>query len=185
MLKKAIRLAGIVNDSIVDGPGLRYVVFFQGCSHHCKGCHNEQSWDFHGGKLTPVMKIIRDIKENPLLTGVTFSGGDPFDNPNDALVLVTAIKNYLPHLDIWMYTGYRYEELQKTSSGDEWKVSWQRKALAEQADIIVDGPYVQARRDLTLLFRGSSNQRIIDVKATRAQGKIVLWKPEGETEGAA
>ncbi len=185
MLDKILRLAGTVNDSIVDGPGLRYSIFFQGCSHHCKGCHNPQTWDFRDGKMVKVIDIIKDIRSNPLLTGVTLSGGDPFDSPGDAIVLTTAIKNYFPDLDIWMYTGYKYEDLFKISKGDDWKVSWQRMMLAKQADVIVDGPYAEKRRDLSLQFRGSSNQRIIDVKASKEQNKIVLWKPEETEEGVA
>jgi anaerobic ribonucleoside-triphosphate reductase activating protein len=175
-----IRIAGIVNDSIVDGPGLRYTIFFQGCSHHCKGCQNPQTWDFRGGKRVKIDTILQEICDNPLLTGVTLSGGDPFDSPEDALVLVTAIKDKFPNLDIWAYTGYKYKELLKIKENSFYKASWQRKMLLEQIDVLVDGRYIAARRDLSLRFRGSSNQRILDVQASLKAGRMILWKEDQE-----
>lgn len=176
---REIRIAGIVDDSIVDGPGLRYTIFFQGCSHHCKGCQNPQTWDFRGGKRIKIDTILKEIGDNPLISGVTLSGGDPFDSPEDALVLVTAIRNKFPNLDIWAYTGYKYKDLLEKKYGS-FKESWQRKMLLEQIDILVDGRYIAARRDLSLQFRGSSNQRILDVKASLKAGRMVLWREERE-----
>ena len=174
-MESKIRIAGIVDDSIVDGPGIRYSVYFQGCSHHCVGCHNKQTWNFSGGKLVDIKKIVQDIKKNPLLSGVTFSGGDPFDSPNEAILLANEIKNRLPNLNIWMYTGYKYEQLAKPASDKDWKNSWQRHILLKMADVLVDGPYNQHKRDLTLLFRGSRNQRLINVPESLKAGKVVLW----------
>lgn len=173
-----LRIAGTVNDSIVDGPGLRYTVFFQGCTHHCKGCHNHHTWPFNGGKLVDAKTIVKEIKDNPLLTGVTFSGGDPFDSPEEAILLAVAIKDACPNLDVWMYTGYLYSELYKAQAVKDFKKAWQQKMLLSLADVLVDGPYVEHLRDLTLQFRGSRNQRLIDVKASEKTGWPVMWVDE-------
>ena len=147
-----MRIAGIVNDSIVDGPGLRYTIFSQGCSHNCPGCHNPETHSFDGGFEIDTESIISEISKNPLLSGVTFSGGDPIEQPAPFLELAKAIKKM--NLNIWMYTGYTYEEL--TSMQDPII-----QELLSYVDVIVDGPYIESKRQLDLEFRGSSNQRII------------------------
>ena len=165
MVSTEIRIAGVVNDSIVDGDGYRFTIFTQGCPHHCPGCHNPQTHPFDGGRITDIDTLDRQIAENPLLSGVTFSGGEPFCQPEP----LTALDRKLHQraLDIWIYTGYTLEQLQ---ARQEPAIN----ALLETADVLVDGPFHQEERDLTLAFRGSRNQRVIDMNATRLQGHIVL-----------
>lgn len=161
-----IRLAGIVKESVVDGPGLRYVVFAQGCPHRCRNCHNPETWDLEGGELKDVEEIVRDIEKNPLLRGVTLSGGEPFLQAEAMAYLAEEVKKR--NLNVVVYTGYTWEELQEMAREQEGV-----KKLLELADYVVDGPYVEELRDLNLPFRGSSNQRFIDVRATMAAGKVV------------
>ena len=162
-----IRLAGVVRESIVDGPGLRFTVFCQGCPHGCEGCHNPATHDFEGGYDCEISKIIAAVDENPLLDGVTFSGGEPMCQPEAFTVLAEELKKR--NLNIMIYTGYTYEELLKLAET--------RPAvgkLLELADYLVDGRFILAERDLTLPFRGSTNQRILDMKQTLAAGKPVF-----------
>ena len=166
-----LRISGIVSESIVDGPGIRYVIFTQGCPHHCPGCHNHQTHDFQGGRLADREEILRAVRENPLLGGVTFSGGEPFAQPEALAELAREIKSMDRHLMI--YSGYTYEKLLEMGKGNP--------AVAELltlADMLVDGPYIEARRDLTLQYRGSANQRVIDLKKTREKRKITLYQDE-------
>ena len=144
-----LRIAGIVNDSIVDGEGIRLTVFVQGCSHRCKGCHNPETWDYNGGHDIDTSEIIKEYKENPLLQGITFSGGEPFDKV-EPLSLI-ADKVHKLNGDIWCYTGYTLEELRKDTS---------KYKLLSRVDVLVDGPFIEAERDLSLNFRGSRNQHI-------------------------
>lgn len=162
---KEIRLAGIVRESITDGPGIRFTVFGQGCPHMCNGCHNPQTWSFEGGKMTSVERIFQEIKKNPLLKGVTFSGGEPFCQAEGFAALGELVKD--AGLDIVVFTGYTYEELVKME--DE-----HVKHLLDLTDILIDGPFIQEKKDLSLKFRGSSNQRIIDIKKTKENAKIIL-----------
>ncbi len=164
-----IRIAGVVRESIVDGPGLRFVVFCQGCPHGCEGCHNPATHDFGGGYDCEIEKILGAIEANPLLDGVTFSGGEPLCQPEAFYELACEIRNRFPALNILIYTGYTYEELQPMCGRNE-----ALKGVLELCDYLVDGRYVAAQRDLTLLFRGSRNQRIIDMNATREAGIVVL-----------
>lgn len=162
-----IRLAGVVRESIVDGPGLRFTVFCQGCPHGCEGCHNPATHDFEGGYDCEISKIIAAVDENPLLDGVTFSGGEPMCQPEAFTVLAEELKKR--NLNIMVYTGYTYEELLKLAET--------RPAvgkLLELTDYLVDGRFILAQRDLTLPFRGSTNQRILDMKQTFAAGKPVF-----------
>ncbi len=162
-----IRLAGVVRESIVDGPGLRFTVFCQGCPHGCEGCHNPATHDFEGGYDCEISKIIAAVDENPLLDGVTFSGGEPMCQPEAFTVLAEELKKR--NLNIMVYTGYTYEELLRLVET--------RPAvgkLLELTDYLVDGRFILAQRDLTLPFRGSTNQRILDMKQTLAAGKPVL-----------
>lgn len=168
---KTLRIAGTVRDSIVDGPGIRYVIFTQGCPHHCPGCHNPQTHDFAGGQNADVEKIISEILGNPVLNGVTFSGGEPFCQAEALVPMAELMKENGKHLMI--YTGYLLERLQKMENKGV-------KRLLELADIIVDGPFILEKKNLTLSFRGSENQRVIDMVKTRKSGEIVLYKSEYE-----
>ena len=162
------RVSGIVNDSIVDGYGLRLAVFMQGCPHGCPGCHNPETWAAQGGRAADTDEVVALLHKNPLLDGLTLSGGEPFMQPEAALVMAQAAK--ARGLNVWAYTGYTLEQL---------------KAMARPAvqqllaliDVLVDGPFVLAERSLSLPFRGSANQRVIDLAQTRATGAVVLWNP--------
>lgn len=160
-----LRLFGVVEESIVDGPGIRYVIFTQGCPHHCPGCHNPQSWPTEGGETRDIEELFVDIATNPLLSGVTFSGGEPFEQAGALATLAKKIKAHGLHL--MTYTGYLFEDL--IARNDD-----AMNALLALTDVLVDGPFVMAQRDLTLSFRGSRNQRLIDVAQTRLAGQVVL-----------
>ena len=166
-LKKfnTIRMAGVVRESIVDGPGLRFAIFCQGCPHNCPGCHNQETHDFKGGYDCEISKILSAIDADPLLDGVTFSGGEPFCQPEAFCNLAAELKKR--NLNIMAYSGFTYEELtaMKNTAVDY---------LLSMLDLLVDGRYVAAERDLTLLFRGSRNQRVIDMNKTRTAGKVIL-----------
>lgn len=166
-----LRIAGTVKDSIVDGPGIRYVIFTQGCPHHCPGCHNPQTHDFTKGKEADIDRMLEQIFQNPLLSGVTFSGGEPFVQAEALVPIAEAVKSHQKHLMI--YTGYLYEDLRKAERTGV-------QMLLELADILVDGPFIMEEKNLTLLYRGSENQRVIDLQKTRAAGEIVLYRSEYE-----
>lgn len=160
-----IRIAGIVEDSIVDGRGIRMAVFVQGCPHHCPGCHNPQTHDFAGGTIDDTDRIFEAFRENPLYRGITFSGGEPFCQPKPLKALadrVHAIKK-----DVTIYTGWTYEALCAMHDPDV-------DALLSVCDVLVDGPFIEAQRDPELLFRGSANQRLIDMNCTREKGEVTL-----------
>jgi anaerobic ribonucleoside-triphosphate reductase activating protein len=171
MSAQTLRLAGVVRESIVDGPGIRFTVFAQGCPHHCKGCHNEGTHDFNGGIETDIDKILREVDKNPLLSGVTFSGGEPFCQAEGFCTLAREIKKRGLH--IVAFSGYLYEELLELAAkpGTEGEVIGELLGLT---DLLIDGRFELALRDLTLCFRGSQNQRLIDMNKTRETGKIVL-----------
>lgn len=162
-----IRIAGTVDDSIVDGPGYRYAIFTQGCPHHCPGCHNPESHDFAGGRVVDTQVILRQIRENPILDGITLTGGEPFCQPEACCELAQAAHEL--GLSVWAYSGYTYEMLQE--EGDPACLQ-----LLEQVDVLVDGPFVLEQRSLELKFCGSRNQRLIDMKKTRASGLVTLWQ---------
>ena len=162
-----LRIAGVVDESIVDGPGIRYVVFVQGCPHRCEGCHNEQTHDFDGGTEVDASALLAEIDRDPMITGVTFSGGEPFCQAEALAGLAEAVK--ARGKDLMVYSGYTFEELSGLAERDRWV-----KALLEAADRLVDGRYIKEERDLELAFRGSRNQRYIDLRATRDEGRIVL-----------
>ena len=165
--KNTIRIAGVVRESIVDGPGLRFSVFCQGCPHHCEGCHNMATHDFSGGYDCEISRILEAIDENPLLDGVTFSGGEPMCQPEAFYNLAVQVKER--GLNIVTYTGFTYEEL--ITMGES---NIGVKKLMDLTDILVDGRFVLEERDLTLPFRGSANQRLIDMNLTRELGKLTL-----------
>lgn len=156
---KQIRIAGVVSESIVDGPGIRFAVFAQGCVHHCKGCHNVSTHDFSGGYDVTIAELVAEIDKNPLLDGVTFTGGEPFCQPAAFLALAKEVKGRNLHL--LAFSGYTYEELLTLAEKDD-----DLRQLLSCVDILIDGPFIEEEKDLTLQFRGSKNQRIIDMKAT-------------------
>jgi len=151
-----IRLAGVVRESIVDGPDLRFVVFVQGCPHDCPGCHNPETHDPDGGFQTSTAIIWREINKNPLVQGITFSGGEPFMWGHELAVIGRAAAE--KKLNIMTYTGYTYEQLLQMA-----KIDNSVHELLCVTNYLKDGPYVEEKRDLSLQFRGSSNQRIFDV----------------------
>lgn len=160
------RLSGVVRESIVDGPGIRLVVFSQGCPHKCKGCHNPATHDPNGGYESSVENIINAIKQNPLLQGVTLSGGDPFMQAEAFAELAHRVHEL--GLNVITYTGYTMEQLVK---GLRKYPQWER--LLRNTDTLVEGPFILEKRSLLLKFRGSSNQRVIDPIATLDSGKVV------------
>lgn len=164
---ETLRIAGIIDESIVDGPGIRYVVFVQGCPHRCEGCHNEQTHDFEGGTDVRLRQLLKEIDADPMIAGVTFSGGEPFCQPEALAALAKEVKQR--GLDLMIYSGYTWDEL-KLMSEENASV----KELLDTADRLIDGRFVLAERDLELAFRGSRNQRYIDLAKTRAAGKVVL-----------
>ena len=164
-----IRLAGVVRESIVDGPGIRFVVFCQGCPHHCPGCHNRQTHDFSGGYDCEVGRIVEAVDENPLLDGVTFSGGEPVCQSEGFLALARQIK--ARGLHIVMYSGYTFEELLLRAENDA-----ALDELLHLIDVLIDGRYEADRRDLTLAFRGSKNQRALDLPSSLEQKRpVAAW----------
>jgi len=154
---KQLRISGIIDESIVDGPGFRYVVFTQGCPHDCPGCHNPQTHDFTGGTLIDPLSLLPEIDANPLLSGVTFSGGEPFVQPEALLPLAREIKKRGLHLLI--FSGYTYEQLTGLA-----RTNQAIRELLQLCDTLIDGPYIEEERDLTLQFRGSANQRILQLR---------------------
>jgi len=167
LMETYLRIANIINESIVDGPGIRMVVFAQGCKHKCPGCHNPETHSFDGGTLVTVGSILEMAKKNPLLDGITFSGGEPFEQAEAFAFLAQEAKKM--NLDIVTYTGYTYKYLKENSS--KYK-GW--NALLDKTDLLVDGRYESDKRNLLLRFRGSENQRIIDIKKTKAENRIVV-----------
>lgn len=161
-----IRIAGLVSESFVDGDGIRFAIFMQGCQRNCTGCHNPETHAIDGGRLIDTQEIISEIKKNPLLDGITLTGGEPFLQIDAANELADAAKNL--GLNVWCYTGYTFENL--PADADK---------LLENIDVLIDGEFIESQRDLELQFRGSCNQRIIDIKKTRALNKIVLWSEFG------
>lgn len=162
-----MRIFGTVEDSIVDGPGLRYSVFVQGCPHHCPGCHNPESHDFAGGQTIDTDALILPMRKNPLLDGLTLSGGEPMCQAEGCCILAEAA--HAVHLNVWCYTGYTWEALLAEADPA-------RMALLQQVDVLVEGPFILAQRSLELKYCGSRNQRLIDVKKTLAKDEIVLWE---------
>ncbi|MDD6237633.1 MAG: anaerobic ribonucleoside-triphosphate reductase activating protein [Clostridiales bacterium] len=150
-----IRIAGTIGESIVDGPGIRYVVFTQGCPHHCPGCHNPQTHSFDGGTVTDTDKLTAQLKANPLLKGITISGGEPFCQPLAAAELALAAHEC--GKDVMVYTGYTFEQLLSGRVKNA-------MALLEQTDILVDGRFEETKKSLLLKFKGSSNQRTLNCK---------------------
>ncbi len=154
--KVEMRLAGIIRESIVDGPGLRFVVFVQGCPHHCPGCHNPDTHDFEGGYASDTLSVWSKIKETKLLRGLTFSGGEPFSQAKALAEIGEAARDR--GLDVMTYSGYTFEQLLELAKTDDGV-----HRLLCATNYLVDGRFVLEKRDLGLLFRGSSNQRLLDI----------------------
>lgn len=163
-----IRIAGTVEDSIVDGPGLRFVVFTQGCPHHCDGCHNPETHDFAGGKVTTTDALFEQCMENPLCSGVTFSGGEPFCQAQALYELGSRFKSAGKHL--MCYSGWTFEELLAKAQREE-----SVGKLLSIADVLVDGKFDISKRSLSLQYRGSSNQRLINVQESLKTGTTVVY----------
>lgn len=159
-----MKISGFAKESITDGKGIRYTVFTQGCPHHCKGCHNPDTWGFEGGEEMGVEEIFEDFKKYPLASGITLSGGEPFCQPEECTELAKLVHKM--GKNVTAYTGYTYEEL--SSMGSE------ILALLNEVDVLVDGKFIEEQKNLELLFRGSENQRLIDMRKTRESGKIIL-----------
>lgn len=162
-----LKLAGVIRESIVDGPGIRFVVFAQGCPHQCIGCHNPQSWSFDGGFVAQPEQIIEEMLKNPLVKGLTISGGEPFCQSAAMARLAQAARQ--KGFDVITYTGFTFEELLEQVKTDPAVLE-----LLCYTDILIDGPFIQDLKSYDLRFKGSSNQRMIAVKPSLQQGKAVL-----------
>lgn len=161
-----LRLAGVIKESIVDGPGIRFTVFVQGCPHKCRGCHNPQTHDYAGGYDSSVERIIEEIKKNPILQGVTLSGGEPFEQAEALAEL--AKQAHGMGLNIVTYTGYTFERLVEGFNDNP---GW--KSLLEETDYLIDGPFILEQKSLMLHFRGSKNQRILNVKESLKENRAI------------
>ena len=162
-----MRIANTVNDSIVDGHGLRFTVFTQGCPHHCSGCHNPETHDPDGGREASIEELAAEMKRNPLIEGITLSGGEPFAQAA-ACAKLAGLAHQLG-MNVWTYTGYLYERILERDDPD-----W--NALLRQTDVLVDGPFIEKEKSYELHFRGSRNQRLIAVPASLRQKRVVLWE---------
>ena len=156
-------LAGIVSDSIVDGPGIRTTVFCQGCPHHCEGCHNPETWEFGCGTPMEEERILEIVRSNPLCRGVTFSGGEPFAQAEGFARLAKLLKAH--RYEVAAYSGYTFEQLLRGTSAQQ--------ELLGCIDVLIDGPFLQEQRSLQLPFRGSRNQRILNVPESLSRGEAV------------
>lgn len=159
-----MRVLDIIDGTTVDGPGFRTAIYFAGCAHHCEGCHNPQSWDMIGGSEMDVKSIMHRVIENDF--NVTFSGGDPMYQASEIIPLAKAIKDI--GKNIWCYTGFQYEDLLRND---------EMRALLSYIDVLVDGEFILSQRNTSLLFRGSGNQRLIDLRKTSFEN-IVLWESD-------
>lgn len=165
-----LRMYGTAPESIVDGPGLRFSVFVQGCSHRCPGCHNLASQPAEGGYLCEPAELMREIRKNKLIHGVTLTGGEPFEQTEGMFELAQLLR--AEGYNIWVYSGYLFEELMKGHPHEK------APELLSLCDVLVDGPFVQSLTSYELRWKGSSNQRVIDLPATLKQGSVVIWQPE-------
>jgi len=163
-----MRIANYVQDSIVDGPGLRFTLFVQGCPHGCPGCHNPQTHDFQGGKELAPEAIIARMLDNPLTDGLTLSGGEPFAQAGDCAKIAWAARE--KGLNVWAYSGWTLEQLLARNDPEI-------NILLSLCDVLVDGPFVLKERSLELKWKGSANQRVLDVPKSLAAGEAVLWQP--------
>ena len=174
--------ATIKNCDIANGPGVRISLFVSGCTHHCKGCFNEVAWDFDYGEpfTQQTIRTILDMMKPGYIKGLTLLGGEPFEPQNQGPIveLLRQVKKAYPQKRIWAFPGYLSEKITSPTLGD-WAVT---QEFLSYLDVLVDGPFVEEKKNLALRFRGSENQRLIDMPATLASGKIVLWE-DWQTEG--
>ena len=163
-----MRMYGLEQNSYVDGPGIRMAIFFQGCLHKCEGCHNPGSWPMYGGERVDTDDLVKKMANDPLLDGITLSGGEPFLQPQAALTLASFARK--KSLSVWCYTGYTFEKI----------VEWEdnRKTLLKNIDVLVDGPFKLEEKSLDIPWRGSRNQRLIDVQKSLDKGEVVLYDAE-------
>ncbi len=167
-----VKIAGVKRRSFVDGEGVRYVVFFQGCPHNCYNCHNPDTHDETAGESIDVNDLIADILSTKYIDGITLSGGEPFMQAAQALEIAKAAKD--AGLNVWIYTGWRFEELVEMYSGSD------ADDFLENIDVIVDGRYVDKQRDESLMWKGSANQRVIAVKRSLKAGDIIEFGEGGQ-----
>lgn len=167
MKDNKIRLAGMLYESLSNGPGLRRVLFSQGCRHNCKQCFNPHTHSFQGGELLDMDGIVEDIVNNPILRGVTFSGGDPLEQAEKFAYIAKKVKE--KGKSVWVYTGYTFEQILKAK--DEHS-GWE--GLLKYCDVLVDGKFDINKKNESLKFRGSNNQRIIDIKKSLNMGKACV-----------
>lgn len=160
-----LNIASYAKESIVDGDGLRFTLFVQGCPHHCEGCHNPSTWEFGKGKKVGYKTIFNMMVENPLLEGITLSGGEPFMQAEDLYLLAKLVHSN--DMNVWCYTGFIYEYLLEHGTTAQ-------KQLLDEIDVLVDGRFELEKRDISLMFRGSSNQRVINLEETRKHGELLL-----------
>ena len=164
-----MRVAGIVQDSIVDGPGFRFTLFTQGCPHGCKGCHNPQTHDYNGGTEMTTEEIVKKLLSNPLTDGITFSGGEPFEQAAACAEVAATAREH--GLNVWAYSGYTFEKLIEKSQTDEGI-----KRLLSLTDVVVDGPFILEEKSYNVPWRGSKNQRLINVPESLKTGKTVIME---------
>jgi len=163
------KIIGFDPESVSDGPGVRFAIYFSGCRHQCSGCHNPDAQDFGAGMDFSEQvqeKLITHIAHCPIINGVTLTGGDPMFSAVEVLRFALRLRETLPSVNIWLYTGFTYEEL----------TSAEQVMLLDQCDILVDGRFEQDKLDQSMQFRGSTNQRIINLAATRSAGEITIWR---------
>ena len=163
--KTFVRLSGVAYESLVNGNGIRRVLFSQGCRHNCKDCFNQDTHSFEGGKLENMDELIEDIRKNPLLKGVTFSGGDPLEQAEKFAYIAGKVKDM--RLNVWCYTGYTFEYILKHKFE---RNGWNN--LLKHIDVMVDGKFEEDKKNARLKYRGSSNQRIIDVQESINTGRV-------------
>ena len=166
-MEKTIRLSGIAYESLVNGPGMRRVFFAQGCKHNCKGCFNTETHDFCGGEEKDIDELIKDTLDNPILRGVTFSGGDPWEQADKFAYMAKVFKE--KELNVWSYTGYTYEYILENK---DTRLGW--NDLLNSIDVLVDGRFEEEKQQDGLKFRGSTNQRIIDIKESLKFNNVMI-----------
>lgn len=162
-----MNISGIIWDDIANGEGFRETIFISGCKHKCKGCQNPETWNFNlgiGFNRNIENKIIEEVNKNQMVEGITLTGGDPMYSAKDLIPFLNRFKTKFPDKNIWLYTGFTWEEILKDKD---------MKDLAKLCDIIIDGPFILEERDITLSFRGSRNQRVIDCKESFKQNKVI------------
>ncbi|WP_339288981.1 anaerobic ribonucleoside-triphosphate reductase activating protein [Paenibacillus sp. FSL E2-0201] len=168
-----MNICGYYPESINEGEGMRAVLFLSGCRHRCPGCFNPETWNFKYGEVFTLERqheIIAEIAANPLLDGLTLAGGDPFFSAEEVLGFIHELRVVLPGFNIWIYSGYTYEELIALPGSPEWN-------LLTQCQVLIDGRFIEELKDTTLPYRGSSNQRIIDIPASMNGSEVFLWQP--------